>query len=230
MAEVLRLEKISKSFGELQILREVDFVLNEGETIAIVGPSGAGKSTLLHVAGLMERPTSGQVFINSKNTSSMDEALRAQQRLNSIGFLFQFHHLLPDFNLLENVLIPARLAGDDLGSAEDEAVKLLRQLGIENRMKHKPHELSGGEQQRAALARALIRQPKLLLCDEPTGNLDLQTARNVTDLIFQEVERTGVAAIVVTHNEQLAKQARAAYHLSDGKFQKLTEALVDVTK
>ncbi len=218
MANALELKSISKSFGSLEILRGLDFSLAEGESAAILGPSGAGKSTLLHIAGMMEHPTTGSVVIGGRDMSKLSDAERANERLNHIGFLFQFHHLLPDFNVLENVLIPARLAGDDLNAATDEARRLLDRLGLSERLTHRPHQLSGGEQQRVGLARALIRKPKLLLCDEPTGNLDQTTALHVSDLIFTEVRRERVATIVVTHNDALAKLAGTAYHLEQGKF------------
>ncbi len=220
MASVLELQSISKSFGKLQILNEIDLKLDSGDSVAIVGTSGAGKSTLLHVAGLMEPPTTGKIFLNGRLTSSMSDTLRSQQRLNTIGFLFQFHYLLPDLNVLENVIIPSRLAGEDVSGAMIEAKMLLDRLGLSNRLTHKPHQLSGGEQQRVGLARALIRRPKLLLCDEPTGNLDEHTAQSVSDLIFSEIHRDGVATIIVTHNEELAKKAGTTYHLSDGNFRK----------
>ncbi|MCG3203876.1 MAG: Lipoprotein-releasing system ATP-binding protein LolD [Elusimicrobia bacterium] len=198
----------------------MDFSLETGESVAILGPSGAGKSTFLHMAGLMERPTSGTILINNKNMGAMEDLERAHERLKTIGFLFQFHHLLPDFNVLENVLIPARLAGDNLSVAEKEGKNLLQRLGLGERLMHKPHELSGGEQQRTALARALIRHPKILLCDEPTGNLDSHTAKTVAEIIFAEIQREGIATIIVTHNQALANQSRTVYYLSDGKFEK----------
>ncbi len=219
MANILELQGISKSFGHLEILRDLAFELKEGQSVAILGPSGSGKSTFLHIAGLMEKPTAGEILLRGKKAGALSEDERARERLDTIGFLFQFHYLLPEFNVLENVLVPPRLAGDDLMMAEKSARSLLDRLGLGERLTHKPHQLSGGEQQRVALARALVRKPKLLLCDEPTGNLDLNTAKNVTDLIFSEVQRGGVATILVTHNEALAKQAGTAYHLAQGRFE-----------
>jgi lipoprotein-releasing system ATP-binding protein len=216
---VLELRGIHKKFGDLRILRGVDLTLSAGESTAILGPSGAGKSTLLHIAGLMERPSEGELRVAGRDARRMSERELARERLDTIGFLFQFHHLLPDFNVLENVLMPARLAGDELALAERRAKEILERLGLSERLHHRPHELSGGEQQRTGLARALIRRPKLLLCDEPTGNLDSVTAHEVAELIWTEVKREGVAAIIVTHNERLASQAGSAQHLAEGRFE-----------
>lgn len=218
MADILNVENLSKSFGKLDILNGLAFSLEEGKSAAVLGPSGAGKSTFLHIVGLMERPTGGTVQIAGRSVSELSDEELARQRLDGIGFLFQFHHLLPDFTVLENVLIPGRLAGDDLDSSEREARGLLERLGLSERLEHKPHQLSGGEQQRAGLARALVRHPKLLLCDEPTGNLDPHTAASVAELIWSEVKRNGVSTIIVTHNQTLADEADAAYRLEDGKF------------
>lgn len=213
---ILSLEKVEKKFGDLRILNGVDFSLRAGESAAIVGPSGAGKSTLLHIAGLMEKPSAGRVVLNGRDVTQSNDRERAGERLNRIGFLFQFHHLLPEFDVLENVLIPARLAGDDMDVTERRARMLLDRLGLSNRLDHIPAELSGGEQQRAGLARALIRRPSLLLCDEPTGNLDPLTAADVGRLLFSELTREGVAAIIVTHNPALAAQAQRTFQLTEG--------------
>ena len=215
-APVLELQDVGKRFGNLEILRGLRFSLAAGESAAVVGPSGAGKSTMLHIAGLMERPSSGRVILAGRDRTESNDRERADDRLNRIGFLFQFHHLLPEFDVLENVLIPARLAGDDLNEAAGLARGLLERLGLSERLTHRPSELSGGEQQRAALARALIRKPSLLLCDEPTGNLDPHTAAEVARLIFAELQREGVAAILVTHNAPLAALAGRTFELSEG--------------
>lgn len=217
---LLELNKVSKSYGDLEILKNIDLQIEAGESVAIVGPSGSGKSTLLHLAGLMDRPSSGTMFLNNNEMLALDDTGLARLRLDCIGFLFQFHHLLPDFNVLENVLIPAQIAGDDMASAQKEALSLLSRLGLKNRAMHKPYEISGGEQQRAALARALIRHPKLLLCDEPTGNLDPDTAADVGDIIWSAIEQEGVGAIVVTHNDRIAKKADRVLRLVDGRFEK----------
>ncbi len=216
MVEVLSLSDVAKSFGTLEILRNIALSVNEGESVAILGESGAGKSTLLHICGLMEQPTSGRVLLKGQDCVQLSSDDRARQRLDTVGFLFQFHYLLPDFSVLENVLMPARLAGDDLALAERDARALLERVGLSQRLTHRPHELSGGEQQRAGLVRALIRKPRLLLCDEPTGNLDPVTASAVADIIWAELALGRVATILVTHNETLARRADRAYYVSDG--------------
>ncbi|OVE76134.1 hypothetical protein BVX98_06555 [bacterium F11] len=213
---LLYLLNIKKSFGALQILDEVSLKLNEGESIAILGPSGAGKSTLLHIAGLMEKPSGGSVLIKGQKMEIMSEYHRAQERRDRVGFLFQFHYLLPDFDVIENVLIPARMAKDNLVNAEKEAHEILEQLGLENRLHHRPYQLSGGEQQRAALARALIRKPDILLCDEPTGNLDQKTGQSVMSLVWSEIKTRKLASIIVTHNEKIAKEADSICYLENG--------------
>lgn len=215
---VLEFRSVGKRFGDLEILTEVNLALTAGRSAAVIGPSGAGKSTLLHIAGLMERPTSGSVLINSRNTADLNDREHARERLDTIGFLFQFHYLLPDFDVLENILMPARIAGDDLTVARKRAEENLARLGLSERLHHRPYQLSGGEQQRAGLARALMRRPRLLLCDEPTGNLDQQTADSVSDVIWSEIQREGVAALIVTHNERLAARAHSIFQLSKGAF------------
>lgn len=217
---LLQLQNIQKKFGSLEILDGVDLDVTAGQRVAILGPSGAGKSTLLHIAGLMEPPTSGEMTFQNQNALKLSESEMAQIRLNSIGFLFQFHYLLPDFNVLENTLIPVRLAGADLKEGEQQARQLLKRLGLDKRLMHRPHQLSGGEQQRAALARALIRKPHLLLCDEPSGNLDSKTAHVMMELLWQEVKERSLALILVTHNEDLASEVDISYHLADGKLKK----------
>lgn len=214
----LSLKGISKSFGSLEILRDVNLEMAAGETVAILGPSGAGKSTLLHIAGLMEKPTRGDVSIQGNRIQELSDAALSSERLNHIGFLFQFHYLLPDFNVLDNVLIPTRLANDPPQESLERALTFLERLGLKDRLTHRPHELSGGEQQRVALARAMIRHPKVLLCDEPTGNLDEATARGVISLLWEEVKRHNVSTIIVTHNEMLAKETNRSYYLAHGRL------------
>ncbi len=221
MDNLLHLSDVRKQFGSLEILQGVSLDVQVGKKIAILGPSGAGKSTLLHVAGLMERPSEGKVLFKGKDSSLLSEKETAALRLNSIGFLFQFHYLLPDFNILENTMIPVRLAGANLSQGETEARNLLTKLGLANRLTHRPHQLSGGEQQRAALARALIRRPALLLCDEPTGNLDAKTAKGMMDLVWEEVAERNLSLVLVTHNEELARKVDISYHLADGKLKQV---------
>jgi predicted ABC-type transport system involved in lysophospholipase L1 biosynthesis ATPase subunit len=172
------------------------------------------------VAGLMDRPSAGEISLNGSIVSPDDEAKRARLRLDTIGFLFQFHYLLPDFSVLENTLLPVRLAKTDLAQGEDRARRLLGRLGLEARLNHWPHQLSGGEQQRAALARAMIRNPRLLLCDEPTGNLDGKTAGEMIRLLWETAREEKTAVVLVTHNEELARQVDTSYHLVDGKLER----------
>lgn len=224
---VLELRHIEKSFGDLTVLRDVSLTVPPGSATAVVGPSGAGKSTLLHIAGLMETPSAGLVRIHGDEMGDMTESGRAARRLDVVGFLFQFHYLLPDFNVLENALIPARIANEDLRAAERRARDLLERLGLKDRLTHRPSELSGGEQQRAALARSLARRPKLLLCDEPTGNLDVHTGRAVMELVWEEISRQGLGAVIVTHNEEIANRAARRLHLRDGRFVENDEEIRD---
>lgn len=218
-APILSLKNISKNFGSLEILQNINFEINAGDTVGILGPSGAGKSTLLHIAGLMENPTEGSVEFLGQRTENCPDSLRAQMRLDSIGFIFQFHHLLPEFNVLENVLIPCRIGKDNLEQKEEEARKLLSLLGLQNRLTHRPNQLSGGEQQRTAMARALIRHPKVLLCDEPTGNLDHKRGEEMMDILFDEVLKKNLAVVIVTHNLELVKRVRKSYTLVNGNLQ-----------
>jgi len=215
---ILELKQVVKRYGDLEILRGINLSLLEGESIAVMGPSGVGKSTLLHIAGLMDRPTIGSVIINGEKAGPFTDERLAKERLDTIGFLFQFHYLLPEFNVLDNVLIPARLAEDDFTKIRQEAVQLLTELKLDHRLEHFPNQLSGGEQQRTALARALIRRPKLLLLDEPTGNLDHETSVAVMGLIWDQIKARRLAAIVVTHNILIAEQATRIFRMMDGRF------------
>lgn len=220
MAKFLELDGVSKSYRDVHVLNNLDFGVERGESVAILGPSGAGKSTLLHIAGLVDRPSKGSITIAGQDTKSLSEPELARLRLDTIGFVFQFHYLLADFDVLENVLIPCRFANDDLDHKRKEALDLLDKLGLSHRLKHRPQELSGGEQQRVAFARALIRQPALLLCDEPTGNLDPHTAQDMMALVWDEVKERKLTTIIVTHNEAVAKKTDVAYHLQNGRFKK----------
>lgn len=217
---ILQARGLSKFFlsgrEELNILVELDLAVAEGHSIAIVGASGSGKSTLLHILGGLDRPSSGQVLFEGRDIFSGTEDSLAAWRNGVIGFVFQFHHLLGDFTVLENVAIPARLAGFGSKEALEKARPLLDRVGLSERLAHKPGELSGGEQQRVALARSLVMQPRVLLADEPTGNLDAKSAGLVNDLILELVAEKKLAAVIVTHNHQLAAMVDEPLELMDG--------------
>jgi lipoprotein-releasing system ATP-binding protein len=189
-APMLSAENIFKSYGELQVLKGVSLSLQPGEVVALVGASGAGKSTLLQILGTLDEADSGEIYLHDKAISPLSPAQKAQLRNHSLGFVFQFHHLLPEFTALENICIPAFIKGTPRAEATERALGLLDQLGLKARAHHKPSQLSGGEQQRVSIARALINQPRLILADEPTGNLDTQTSQELYKLIFQLAENT----------------------------------------
>ena len=217
---VLELVGVSRHYREgdarLDILVEVDFSLVPGQTVALIAPSGAGKSTLLHIAGLLERPDAGEVKINNAPTSTMSDDARTKLRRNSIGFVYQFHHLLPEFTALENVALPQTINGLDRTEARRRAKELLDYLRLGPRALHRPGELSGGEQQRVAIARAVANAPALLLADEPTGNLDPRTAEHVFATLMTLARASGLAALVATHNLELANQMDRRVTLRDG--------------
>lgn len=201
---------------EIAVLRGVDLALRKGETRAIVGPSGAGKSTLLHLLGALDRPTAGEVLLGDRPVAELADAELAALRNRFVGFVFQFHHLLRDFTALENVMVPQLVAGRDRRAAESRARELLEQVGLSARAGHRPAKLSGGEQQRVAVARSLANEPPLLLADEPSGNLDVDTSERLHDLLFRLVERHGTAMVVVTHNRSLAARADRVLRLASG--------------
>lgn len=201
---------------DLHILRGLDLILGQGEAVAIVGASGSGKSTLLHLLGALDRPTAGTVRLDGTDIGSLGDEQAAQVRNNRIGFVFQFHHLLLDFTALENVMVPALIQGQGSSAAKERASELLRQVGLGDRFSHKPGELSGGEQQRVAVARALVNQPIVILADEPTGNLDTHTSEHVQEVLFELKRRYAVALVVVTHNRQLASRAERVLRLNEG--------------
>jgi lipoprotein-releasing system ATP-binding protein len=203
---------------ELAVLNGIDLALQPGELVALVGPSGAGKSTLLHLAGLLERPTSGEVRIAGEECGGLSDERRTQLRRATLGFVYQFHHLLPEFSALENVMIPQMIAGVARGMARDKAAGLLRQVGLGERLGHRPARLSGGEQQRVAIVRALANDPKVLLADEPTGNLDHATAESVMLTLIDVTRATGLAALIATHNLDLARRLDRIVTLEDGKL------------
>lgn len=198
------------------MLRGVDLEIGQGEMMAIMGPSGAGKSTLLHVLGALDQPTSGSVEIAGRRLDGLADAEVARLRNELVGFVFQFHHLLRDFSALENVMLPRLIAGVDREEAEARAVVLLEEVGLGERLRHRPNKLSGGEQQRVAVARALVNEPPLLLADEPSGNLDTETSKRLHDVLFGLVEHHGSALIVVTHDRELAERAGRVQRLVDG--------------
>jgi lipoprotein-releasing system ATP-binding protein len=200
----------------LEILRGAELALWPGESVALIAPSGAGKSTLLHIAGLLEHADGGEVYIDGLATASMSDGERTRIRRTEIGFIYQFHHLLPEFSALENVILPQMIRGLRRAEAERRAVELLSYLGLKARLSHRPAELSGGEQQRVAIARAVANAPRVLLADEPTGNLDPRTAEHVFDTLTQLVRASGLAAIVATHNLELAARLDRRVTLRDG--------------
>ena len=218
---VLRLEAIVRRYGRgettIEVLNGVELSLRAGESVALIAPSGAGKSTLLHIAGLLERPDAGEVVIGGRSTSTMNDESRTALRRSEIGFVYQFHHLLPEFSALENVVLPQMIAGLKRGEAAARARELLGFLGLAARESHRPAELSGGEQQRVALARALANAPRVLLADEPTGNLDPKTADHVFDTLTSLVKASRVAALVATHNLDLAARMDRRVTLRDGR-------------
>ncbi|MRR33856.1 ABC transporter ATP-binding protein [bacterium] len=220
LLEVKDLRKSFSTYGSrIDVLNGVDLTVAEGDTIALVGVSGAGKSTLLHVIGTLDRPTSGTVRFRGADVFMMGDGDLASFRNRSIGFVFQFHHLLPEFSALENVMMPALIGGMRKDEAESLASALLRDVGLADRLSHKPGELSGGEQQRVAIARALVLSPALLLADEPTGNLDGKTSEEVHDLLAEIQRKTGLTLIIVTHNERLAARMGKTIRLVDGRIQ-----------
>ena len=221
MKELIQVQQLSKSFGNgakrIEVLKGIDLTLLEGERTSIVGASGVGKTTLLHILGTLDRPTSGKVLWGGRDIFALNEKELALFRNREIGFVFQFHHLLPEFNALENTMMPCLIQGLSEREASDRAEVILSQVGLKERMTHKPGELSGGEQQRVAVARALVLEPKILLADEPTGNLDTQTGESVFALLQELNQIKGVTLIIVTHNLQLAAQLPRQIHLIDGK-------------
>ena len=207
---------IIKSFGSLQVLKGIDLRINEKEIVAVVGPSGAGKTTLLQIMGTLDRPNEGKLYIKGLEPFNLSEKERAAFRNRHIGFVFQFHHLLPEFTALENVMIPALIAKSNYKEAENKSKYLLDFLRLTDRMKHKPSELSGGEKQRVAVARALINDPAIILADEPSGSLDTKNKEELHSLFFDLRKEMGHTFVIVTHDENLAKLADRIIHMKDG--------------
>jgi lipoprotein-releasing system ATP-binding protein len=205
--------------GGLTVLKGVDLDVMPGEVVGLIGPSGSGKSSLLHAAGLLERPTSGEIRIDGQDVGGLDERARTHIRLASIGFVYQFHHLLAEFDARDNVALPLRIAGVGTAQARERASEVLTALGLGERLTHQPAQMSGGEQQRVAVARALANHPRLLLADEPTGNLDPATSQTVFEALHRLVKDTGVAALIATHNMELAGHMDRVFALKDGHLE-----------
>ena len=222
-APVLSLRGIARTYRsgdrQLEVLKSIDLDLYPGELVGLIGPSGSGKSSLLHAAGLLERPTAGQVLIGGQDCTPMGEKARTQVRLNQIGFVYQFHHLLAEFSARDNVALPQMIAGVRQPEARARADDLLSHLGLGERLNLQPAQLSGGEQQRVAIARALANRPRILLADEPTGNLDPATSSAVIANLFALVRDTGVAALIATHNMDLARHMDRVFTLKDGRLE-----------
>ena len=212
---MLKISNLSKDYGSVEVLRNVSFRFTDSVSVAITGPSGSGKSTLLHIIGTLEKPTNGQVRINNTDPFTLSEPELARYRNSVIGFVFQDHHLLPQYSVLENVLVPT-LAFKQESDATDRAHELLNRVGLSDRISHRPGELSGGERQRVAIARALINQPNILLCDEPTGNLDTATTETIANLLFELHQSEKNILIVVTHNLTFASRFQQHLQLADG--------------
>jgi lipoprotein-releasing system ATP-binding protein len=211
-------KNIYKSYGPVRVLQGVDIQIQKGEVVSIAGPSGSGKSTLLHILGTLDKADSGTVSMNNTMINSLSPNKMAAFRNKHIGFVFQFHHLLPEFTALENVCIPGWLAGRKKNEVKEEAIKLLNMLGLSHRMENKPNQLSGGEQQRVAVARALINNPDIVMADEPTGNLDSINAQELHKLFFDLRKQFNQTFLIVTHNEELAKLSDRVLHMKDGKI------------
>jgi lipoprotein-releasing system ATP-binding protein len=217
---VLRLERLERAYTQgnrrIDVLKGASAKFYPGESVALLGPSGAGKSTLLHIAGLLERPDSGQVLIDGIDCVALSDSEQTRMRRMEVGFVYQFHHLLPEFSALENVVLPQLILGRSRGEAETRAKELLKSLGLEERWDHRPAQLSGGEQQRVAISRAVANGPKVLLADEPTGNLDPPTAERVFEQLIALIRNSGVAAVIATHNLDLAARMDRTLRLMDG--------------
>ncbi|MBU3855426.1 MAG: ABC transporter ATP-binding protein [Candidatus Phocaeicola excrementipullorum] len=217
---MIELEGITKSFGSLQVLKGIDLTIAKGEIVSIVGPSGAGKTTLLQIMGTLDRPDSGRIVLNGTEVNRLNEKALSAFRNKEIGFVFQFHQLLPEFTALENVAIPALIRGESAGNACRKAMEMLELMGLQDRASHKPAELSGGEKQRVAVARALVNRPLAVLADEPSGSLDTQNKEELHRLFFDLRDRLGQTFVIVTHDEGLASKTDRTIHIIDGKIKK----------
>ena len=215
---MIEIEGITKSFGQLQVLKGIDLNIDKGEVVSIVGPSGAGKTTLLQIIGTLDKADSGRIIINGTDVSRMKEKELSAFRNREIGFVFQFHQLLPEFTALENVTIPALIKGGSATEARKQALEMLNFLGLSDRASHKPAELSGGEKQRVAVARALINNPAVVLADEPSGSLDTKNKEELHNLFFELRDKLGQTFVIVTHDEGLAGQTDRTIHMLDGRI------------
>ena len=215
---MIQLEGITKSFGSLQVLKGIDLTINKGEVVSIVGPSGAGKTTLLQIMGTLDKADSGRIILNETDVTRLKEKELSAFRNKEIGFVFQFHQLLPEFTALENVAIPALIQGRSASEANKSAMEMLEMMGLSERASHKPAELSGGEKQRVAVARALINHPSVVLADEPSGSLDTKNKEELHRLFFELRDKLGQTFVIVTHDEGLAAQTDRTIHMLDGKI------------
>ncbi len=223
MTDILALNNVSKTYklgqpNQISVLDKVDLKVRKGEVVGLIAPSGAGKSTLLHIAGLLDNPDDGQIKINNVDHTNLHDRKRTKTRRQDIGFIYQFHHLLPEFTAIENLILPQLADGVKTSNAMHRAMELLASVNLENRANHRPAELSGGEQQRVAFCRAMVNSPKLLLADEPTGNLDPDTAMHVFKLLMQLVRKTGMSALIATHNYELSKLMDRQVALQKGQL------------
>ena len=220
---MLKADNVHKSYHHLKrqlyVLRGIDLEIKEGDVISIVGPSGAGKSTLLHILGGLDKPSDGKVYLDNEEIYSLHDKKRAELRNKKVGFVFQFYHLLPEFTALENVILPALVKGEtNSGPVRDKGLSLLDEVGLKQRVNHKPNELSGGEQQRVAIARALINVPKIIFCDEPTGNLDSKAGEDIINLLMRLNKENHQTIVMVTHDHQIAKRTKIKYQMRDGQL------------
>ena len=213
---MIDIKNITKSFGSLQVLKGIDLHINKGEIVSIVGPSGAGKTTLLQIIGTLDKPDSGSIGIDGIDVSNLSKAKLSDFRNRHLGFVFQFHQLLPEFTALENIMIPAFIAGTSQSEAKERAMELLKFMGLEDRAGHKPNELSGGEKQRVAVARALVNKPAVILADEPSGSLDSKNKAELHQLFFDLRDKFGQTFVIVTHDESLAATTDRTIHMKDG--------------